>query len=104
MENLVEKINKKAFTEISEIATSSNMLQVQDAISMAILKTFGLHNIGLTVIAMRKRNCTDTEVGTLKAVRYFNHDTNKQQAISYLTQFVPQRLKSTTMYKKLYNN
>lgn len=44
IEQFIQKCNKKAFKEIKLISNASNMLEVQYAMSVAILKTFGLYN------------------------------------------------------------
>lgn len=111
---IIQKVNKKAFKEIRQIQTSSNMLEVESAINNAIHKTFGLWDLGLQKIAMRKGynelcaiyGCItwNGNFELMKAVRYHNFDTHKEDVKQYLISFIPERMKVSLMYKKITGN
>lgn len=108
---VVEKVNKKAYTEIKQIQEAHNMLEIESAINNAILKTFGLFNIGLMKIAMRdniltlqiKYGCVsyNGDFNKMKTIREENLNRYKNDVKKYLMSFIPERMKITTMYAKM---
>lgn len=95
-----KKVNKKAWREIKQISMAISMMDVNSLICEALLKTFGLWNLGLQKIKM----ANDEKFEVMKARRLSNMETHGKEAKAYLISFIPDRLKHTIMYKELINS
>lgn len=93
----IKKANKKAYTEIRQIQNSSSMMDVNSLISTAMVKTFGLWNIGLLKIRMNNNEQFDV----LKSRRLANMNKYGKDVKSYLITFIPDKLKNCIMYNEL---
>lgn len=114
MKNLQKVVAKKAYQEIKKISNSNNMVSVESAINTALLKTFGLINLGLLKLAFERNSekllasygygGKSRNFELTKAIRNYNFDTYAIEAKKYLFSFIPERMKTCTMYKNLENS
>ena len=93
----IEKVNKRAWEEIKKIQESTNMIDVSSLINNAILKTFGLWNLGLLKIKIGNNERFET----IREYRHDNLDKYGKEAKCYLITFIPQRLKKTIMFNEI---
>lgn len=114
---VIDKVNKKAWVQIKQISQAKNMLEVESAIGEAVLRSFGLWNIGLMKIAMRKVaegdngyvglqkeygcHSWNNDFERMKEIRDFNLKNYKSIALQYLYSFIPSRIRSVAMFKKM---
>jgi hypothetical protein len=111
--NIQKTVAKKANIEIKQIMNANNMVSVESLINTALLKSFGLINLGCIKYAMINNkdgllkaygysgNSRNFEL--LKAVRNHNFDLYALDAKKYLISFIPERMKVSEMYKRLVN-
>lgn len=98
----ITKCQKKAWAEIKNIQNAGNMLVVEQSISDAIEKTFGMWNKGMYLIGMKRLG----EMSLLEGervirIRRVNYNRYLYVVRNYLIDMIPTRFNHTTMYKKL---
>lgn len=101
-EQAILKCNKKAWKEIRVIKTAPNMLCVEQAVSDAIEKTFGMWDRGVYMIGMKKLG----EMGALEGervirIRRANWDKHVGTIRHYLIDMIPTRFHNSMMYAKM---
>lgn len=103
MNNLqaIKKCQKKAWKEIQQIQNASNFLEVEQSISDAVEKTFGMWDKGLLLVRMKRLG----EMGELEGqliirIRRANFDKWQWLVRNYLEEFIPKRFFHTLMYKR----
>lgn len=101
-EQAILKCNKKAWQEIKAIKSAPNMVCVEQLISDAIEKTFGLWDRGFLMIRMRKLG----QMGVLEGermirIRRANFDKHIGTVRNYLMDMIPSRLRTSMMYNRM---
>lgn len=98
MKTITSKVNKRAWRQIKAIQSCTNMVDVNNHISTAILDTFKLRNLGLSKIyAMRNGTLAEWQKG--KENNYNLMLSQARNIRAYLLTFVPLQLRKCKMYK-----
>lgn len=102
MNNLqaISKCRKKAWEEIKIIQSANNMLEIEQAISNAVEKTFGFWNKGLLLIRMKKLGQMG-EFEHAMRIRRTNFDNWQSLIRAYLVDMIPARFNNTLMYRRV---
>lgn len=97
--DVIEKTIKKAWKEIKFIQSAQNMIEVNNTIKIAMLKVFGLKDLGIQKIEMND----DAEFEKMKKIHQDNFNLFSDDVKMYLVTFIPERFKDTLMYNELSN-
>lgn len=99
MKAITNKVDKRAWQSIKAIQSCTNMVDVNNHISTAILDTFKLRNLGLGKINAT-RNGTLADWLMRKEHNFDLMLSKKEDVRAYLLTFVPKELRKCKMYKQ----